>query len=135
MDVSGVNAANKESRLHFEGDVHVLLPALPFCLLVRARSRQISHRELIADLDYLEHDFMFASTDLIELFPIGETVNLQLSNESDTIYVVATAEILERQIQPHSMQLRFGFKRVDEELEDLLSELKGTGYRSSANVH
>lgn len=135
MDNGGLSTSGKESRLHFEGHVHVLLPALPFRLLVRARARQISHRELIAELDYLEHDFMFASSDLIELFPIGETVNLQLSNESDTIYVVATAEILERKLQPHSMQLHFGFKRVDDELEDLLSELKGTGLRSSGNLH
>ncbi len=135
MDVGDLSTSGKESRLHFEGHVHVLLPALPFRLLVRARARQISHRELIAELDYLEHDFMFASTDLIELFPIGETVNLQLSNESDTIYVVATAEILDRKLQPHAMQLKFGFKRVDDELEDLLSELKGTGLRVSANLH
>jgi len=135
MDVGSLHTSGKESWLHFEGHVHVLLPALPFRLLVRARARKISHRELIAELDYLEHDFIFASSDLIELFPIGETVNLQLSNESDTIYVVATAEIMERQLQPHCMQLQFGFKRVDDELEDLLSELKGAGYRSSGSVH
>ncbi len=135
MDVGGLSTSGKESRLHYEGHVHVLLPALPFRLLVRARARQISHRELIADLDYLEHDFMFASSDLIELFPIGETVSLQLSSESDAIYVVATAEILERKLQPHAMQLHFGFKRVDDELEDLLAELKGQGLRSSSNLH
>ncbi len=135
MDVGGLGTSSKESWLHFEGHVHVLLPALPFRLLVRARARKISHRELIAELDYLEHDFMFSSSDLIELFPIGAAVNLQLSNESDTIYVVATAEIMERNLQPHAMQLQFGFKRVDDELEDLLSELKGSGLRSSGPLH
>lgn len=132
---AGAHTPGKESWFHFEGHVHFLLPAMPFRLLVRARGRKISHRELVAELDYLEHDFIFASSDLIELFPIGETVNLQLSNEADSVYVVATAEIIQRQLQQHSMQLHLGFKRVDEELEDLLSELKGSGPRSPAALH
>lgn len=133
MEAPNPHSTSKDSWLHFEGRVHFLLAALPFRLLVRGRGRKISHRELVAELDYLEHDFMFASSDLIELFPIGETIHLQI--EGETSYVVASAEIIKRDLQQHGLQLHLGFKRVDEELEDLLSELKGSPTRPTNALH
>jgi non-ribosomal peptide synthetase component F len=133
MNMSG---PGKESWLHFEGHVHFILKAAPFRLLVRAQGRKISHRELLAELDYLEHDFGFSTADLSAMFPVGETISLQLrSGSADTGFVVATAEILERQFQVHGMQLHLGFKRVDEELEDLLAELHEHGGRSGNALH
>ncbi len=134
--MESTSQTSKEAWLHFEGQVHFILKVVPFRLLVRARARKISHRELIAELDYLDHDFVFSSQDLSELFPTGETVNLQISAEGiDTSFVVATAEIMQRHFQAHSLQLHLGFKRVDDELEDLLSELQENGARSHGTLH
>lgn len=125
-----------ESWLHFEGQVYFILKASPFRLLVRARGRKISHRELIAELDYLEHDFVFSAADLSDLFPLGATLHLQLSSGVfEGGYVVATAEVLQRHFQTHSLQVHLGFKRVDEELEDLLAELRENGGRATPALH
>ena len=62
MDVGGLSTSSKESWHHFEGHVHVLLPALPFRLLVRARARKISHRELIAELEPIAATLMAAGS-------------------------------------------------------------------------
>ena len=127
---------SKEAWLHFEGRVHFILKITPFRLLVRARARKISHRELVADLDYLEHDFAFSASDLEELFPQGETVYIQLSSDNpDSSFVGATAQILHRHFQAHSLQLHLGFERVDDDLEDLLVDLKESGNRNLGIFH
>ncbi len=130
------NVQDSSAWLHFEGQVYFVLKANPFRLLLRARGRKISHRELIAELDYLEHDFVFSAADLTDLFPIGGTLQLQLSSGGfDTAYVVATGEVLERHFQAHSLQIHIGFKRVEEELEDLLAELRENGGRATTPLH
>ncbi len=134
--MENLSQTSKEAWLHFEGHVHFILKVAPFRLLIRARARKISHRELIAELDYLEHDFTFSANDLSELFPTGETVHLQISSEHlDTQFVVATAEILQKHFQAHSLQLHLGFKRVDDELEDLLVEIRENGGRNVGTLH
>ena len=136
MDSQGPTLAAKESWWHYEGSVHFIVRAAPFRLLIRARGRRISHRELIAELDYLEHDFIFSPADLIELFPVGLPLNLQLSSVGpEAGLVVATGEVLHRNLQGHSLSLHVGFKRVDEELEDLLTELGAIGGRAPGALH
>jgi len=136
MDSQGPSLAAKESWWHYEGSVHFIVRAQPFRLLIRARGRRISHRELIAELDYLEHDFIFSPADLSELFPVGAPLNIQLSAVGpEAGFVVATGEVLHRNLQGHSLQLHVGFKRVDEELEDLLTELGANGARSPGALH
>ena len=136
MDSQGPSLLAKESWLHYEGSVHFIVRAHPFRLLIRARGRRISHRELIAELDYLEHDFIFSPADLSELFPVGAPLNIQLSAIGpEAGFVVATGEVMHRNLQSHSMQLHVGFKRVDEELEDLLAELGANGGRTPGALH
>ncbi len=136
MDSQGPTLAAKESWWHYEGSVHFIVRATPFRLLIRARGRRISHRELMAELDYLEHDFIFSPADLSELFPVGAPLNMQLSAVGpEAGFVVASGEVLHRNMQGHSLQLHVGFKRVDDELEDLLADLGANAGRSPGALH
>ncbi|MCX6131156.1 MAG: hypothetical protein NTX25_19120 [Proteobacteria bacterium] len=136
MEPSSSNIGTKETWWHYEGAVHFIVYTAPFRLLIRARGRRLSHRELIAELDYLEHDFIFSPADLSDMFPVGSTLNLQLStNSPESGFIVATGEVLQRQLQGHSLQLHLGFKRVDEDLEELLAELGANGGRPVGVLH